>query len=443
MSENKRRRSSSTGFWGRIRQSARHIENEAKEGARRVEHSAAEGARRVQHDAQERVRNMTPKQKNGWKKAGRIIGTLLLVFVLTASIFAGIFMAYINSAMRGKVEVYLDEFETQVSTELYYQDPDTQEWVMYQTLYMDENRIWVDLENIPKYLQDAAVAIEDKRFEKHHGVDWKGTTRAILYTLFGKNVQGGSTITQQLVKNVTGDNQVTVKRKITEIYRALELEKRYEKDEILEAYLNEVYFGQRCSGVMTAARVYFGKDVSELTLAECASMMGITNNPSMYDPFISSWTRENNRERQLTILSEMLSQGKIDQEEYDAAVAEDIQFANGFTISGKYVGSDGTVTELDTEDTTDTSDDTDSPADDSTPTIKGSNSWFTDARPRRHDHRCGRGTGGEAGHHRKGQQRGQEGLRLRPGHQHGLQQGLQDLHHPEPQVPADRRGGLL
>lgn len=83
--------------------------------------------------------------------------------------------------------------------------------------------------------------------------------------------------------------------------------------------------------------------------------------------FISSWTRENNRERQLTILSEMLSQGKIDQEEYDAAVAEDIQFANGFTISGKYVGSDGTVTELDTEDTTDTSDDTDSPADDSTP----------------------------------------------------------------------------
>ena len=94
---------------------------------------------------------------------------------------------------------------------------------------------------------------------------------------------------------------------------------------------------------------------------------------------ITTWTRENNRERQLTILSEMLSQGKIDQEEYDTAVAEDIQFANGFTISGKYVGSDGTGTEPDTEDTTDTSDDTDSPADDSTPTIKGSNSWFTDA----------------------------------------------------------------
>ena len=367
MSENKRRRSSSPDFMGRIRQSARHIETEAKEGARRV-----------QHEAQERVRNMTPQQKNGWRKAGRIIGTLLLVFVVTLTIFSGIFMAYINSTMRGKVEVYLDEFETKVSTELYSQDPDTSEWVMYQTLYLNsENRIWTDLEDIPKYLQEAAIAIEDKRFEKHHGVDWKGTTRAIVYTLFGKNVQGGSTITQQLVKNVTGDNEVTVKRKITEIYRALELEKRYEKDEILEAYLNEVFFGQSCYGVVTASRMYFNKDVSDLTLAECASLMGITNNPSMYDPTLSSWTRENNRERQLTILGAMLEQGKISQEEYDEAKAEDIVFSNGFTISGKYVGSDGTVTDLEPEEPS--TDDTESPADEEEPTIKGRYSWFTEA----------------------------------------------------------------
>ena len=367
LSENKRRRSSSPDFMGRIRQSARHIETEAKEGARRV-----------QHEAQERVRNMTPQQKNGWRKAGRIIGTLLLVFVVTLTIFSGIFMAYINSTMRGKVEVYLDEFETKVSTELYSQDPDTGEWVMYQTLYLNsENRIWTDLEDIPKYLQEAAIAIEDKRFEKHHGVDWKGTTRAIVYTLFGKNVQGGSTITQQLVKNVTGDNEVTVKRKITEIYRALELEKRYEKDEILEAYLNEVFFGQSCYGVVTASRMYFNKDVSDLTLAECASLMGITNNPSMYDPTLSSWTRENNRERQLTILGAMLEQGKISQEEYDAAKAEDIVFSNGFTISGKYVGSDGTATEPEPDEPS--TDDTESPADEEEPTIKGRYSWFTEA----------------------------------------------------------------
>ena len=367
LSENKRRRSSSPDFMGRIRQRARHIETEAKEGARRV-----------QHEAQERVRNMTPQQKNGWRKAGRIIGTLLLVFVVTLTIFSGIFMAYINSTMRGKVEVYLDEFETKVSTELYSQDPDTGEWVMYQTLYLNsENRIWTDLEDIPKYLQKAAIAIEDKRFEKHHGVDWKGTTRAIVYTLFGKNVQGGSTITQQLVKNVTGDNEVTVKRKITEIYRALELEKRYEKDEILEAYLNEVFFGQSCYGVVTASRMYFNKDVSDLTLAECASLMGITNNPSMYDPTLSSWTRENNRERQLTILGAMLEQGKISQEEYDEAKAEDIVFSNGFTISGKYVGSDGTVTDPEPEEPS--TDDTESPADEEEPTIKGRYSWFTEA----------------------------------------------------------------
>ena len=367
LSENKRRRSSSPDFMGRIRQSARHIETEAKEGARRV-----------QHEAQERVRNMTPQQKNGWRKAGRIIGTLLLVSVVTLTIFSGIFMAYINSTMRGKVEVYLDEFETKVSTELYSQDPDTGEWVMYQTLYLNsENRIWTDLEDIPKYLQEAAIAIEDKRFEKHHGVDWKGTTRAIVYTLFGKNVQGGSTITQQLVKNVTGDNEVTVKRKITEIYRALELEKRYEKDEILEAYLNEVFFGQSCYGVVTASRMYFNKDVSDLTLAECASLMGITNNPSMYDPTLSSWTRENNRERQLTILGAMLEQGKISQEEYDEAKAEDIVFSNGFTISGKYVGSDGTVTDPEPEEPS--TDDTESPADEEEPTIKGRYSWFTEA----------------------------------------------------------------
>ena len=367
LSENKRRRSSSPDFMGRIRQSARHIETEAKEGARRV-----------QHEAQERVRNMTPQQKNGWRKAGRIIGTLLLVFVVTLTIFSGIFMAYINSTMRGKVEVYLDEFETKVSTELYSQDPDTGEWVMYQTLYLNsENRIWTDLEDIPKYLQKAAIAIEDKRFEKHHGVDWKGTTRAIVYTLFGKNVQGGSTITQQLVKNVTGDNEVTVKRKITEIYRALELEKRYEKDEILEAYLNEVFFGQSCYGVVTASRMYFNKDVSDLTLAECASLMGITNNPSMYDPTLSSWTRENNRERQLTILGAMLEQEKISQEEYDEAKAEDIVFSNGFTISGKYVGSDGTATEPEPDEPP--ADDTESPADEEEPTIKGRYSWFTEA----------------------------------------------------------------
>ena len=322
---------------------------------------------------------MTPRQRSGWRKAGRIIGTIVLVGVLTMAIFAGIFMAYVNSALRGKVEVYLDEFEASVSTELYYQDPDTQEWVMYQTLFMNaEDRIWTDLDNIPKHLQEAVIAIEDKRFESHHGVDWKGTTRAIFRTLTGSSVQGGSTITQQLIKNVTGNNQVTVKRKVTEIYQALELEKRYEKDEILEAYLNEVFFGNRCYGVVTASKKYFNKDVSELTLAESASLVAITNNPSRFDPIRNDWTRENNRERQLLVLEAMLEQGKIDEATYEAAKNEDVVFSDGYTITGKYVGSDPEKLNP-TEDTTDEPDTDTAAEEEEENLLPAENSWFTDA----------------------------------------------------------------
>ena len=338
-----------------------------------------QSARQIDNDRQERAPR---RRRGGWRTAGRVIGTLLLVFVLTGAIFAGIFSAYINSSMRGKVEVYLDEFETKVSTELYHQEPESGEWVMYQTLFMDaENRIWANLDQIPKNLQKAVVAIEDKRFYTHKGVDWHGTARAILSTLFGGSVQGGSTITQQLVKNVTGDNQNTVKRKVTEIYRALDLEKRYEKDEILEAYLNEVYFGHSCYGVVTASLTYFDKDVSELSLAECASLVAITNNPSLYDPIEASWSRENNRERQLLVLGAMLEQEKISQEEYDAAKAEDIVFANGYTISGRYVGSNpstGSTDDAGDGSTGDTGEQLPSDETENKPR-KSSQSYFTDA----------------------------------------------------------------
>lgn len=282
------------------------------------------------------ARAKAPKNKKK-SKVWPVLGTIVLVGVLTVLIFSGIFLRYINTAMRGKVEVYIDEFESKVSTELYYQDPDTEEWVMYETLYMDaENRIWADLDEIPKNLQNATVAIEDKRFPHHKGVDWRGTARAITSTLTGRGVQGGSTITQQLIKNITNDNQDTVKRKVTEIYRALELEKRYEKDEILEAYLNEVYFGESCYGVKTASLMYFGKDVSELDLAECACLIAITNNPSKYEPFMGEWQRNNLRGRQTDVLDAMLDQGKITQAEYDSAYNEEVVFTNGYTILNNY-----------------------------------------------------------------------------------------------------------
>lgn len=329
-----------------------------------------QSARQIENNGQERRR---PRRRS-WGTAGRVIGTILLVFVLTAAIFAGIFSAYINSSMRGRVEVYLDEFETKVSTELYYQEPSSGEWTMYHTLFLDsENRIWADLEQIPKDLQNAVVAIEDKRFYTHKGVDWHGTARAIFSTIFGGSVQGGSTITQQLVKNVTGDNQNTVKRKVMEIYRAQELEKRYEKDEILEAYLNEVYFGYSCYGVVTASLKYFNKDVSELSLAECASLVAITNNPSLYDPLQTDWGLENNRTRQLLVLGAMLEQGKIDQAAYDAAKEENVVFSNGYTILGGRVDVD-----TDKKDDTDT-DGGDEQPEEETETATSSQSYFTDA----------------------------------------------------------------
>ena len=343
MSDNKKKRS---GLFGRPQQSAGHRQEETY---------------------QEPQRAPRPKKKG---KAGFIIGTILLVMVLTLAIFTGIFMTWINTSLKGKVEVYVDELETKVSTELYYLDAKTDEWVMYQTLYSDgENRIWVDLDNIPKYMQDAAIAIEDKRFESHNGVDFRGTVRAILSTLTGRGVQGGSTITQQLIKNVTGDNESTVKRKVVEIYRALELEKRYDKDQILEAYLNRICLGQSCYGVEAAARTYFGKSVSELTLAQCASLIGITNNPSQYGPFEGEWSREENRKREVLILDALLDQGKISQEEYDAAKAEEVVFTNGYSNTGNYYG----------EAVVDTTEEPKEEATQAVSQYKARNSYFTDA----------------------------------------------------------------
>ena len=156
----------------------------------------------------------------------------------------------------------------------------------------------------------------------------------------GKNsTYGGSTITQQLLKNMTGDDQNTVKRKVTEIFRALEFEKNYSKQEILELYLNTIYLGNGCYGVQTAAQYYFGKDVSQLTVAECASLIGITNNPSVYSPLRNERTRANNKVRQENILKEMLSQGYLDETSYQTALSETLTFTDGSTTADELVAA--------------------------------------------------------------------------------------------------------
>lgn len=208
---------------------------------------------------------------------------------------------------------------------IYYEDPDTGKYEVLQAIYGGSNSTFVEYDDIPKNLINACIAIEDKRFEKHQGVDWVTTMRACFKMFLGKSEAGGSTITQQFIKNATGEREVTVRRKLVEIYRALEFEKTHTKPQIMELYLNIIPLGENCRGVQSASRVYFGKDVKDLTLAECASLIGITNNPSRYDPYISA---ENNKERQEVILSEVLKQGYINQAQYDEAVTQELVFTN-------------------------------------------------------------------------------------------------------------------
>lgn len=155
----------------------------------------------------------------------------------------------------------------------------------------------------------------------------------------GGDISGGSTITQQLIKNLTGYNETTVKRKITEIVRALRFTQNNSKEDTITWYLNVIPLGSRCEGVGSAAYTYFGKSVSELDLAECASLISITNNPSRYGPYSLArvknkegevWTAKQwNKWRQENVLDQMLAQGMITQEEHDQAVAEELVFVRG------------------------------------------------------------------------------------------------------------------
>ena len=259
---------------------------------------------------------------------GKIVGTILLTAFLTALIFACLFAVYVKNDLSEQAQWASDSFSMEQTSVIYYEDPDTGKYEVLQAIYGGSNSTFVEYDDIPKNLINACIAIEDKRFEKHQGVDWVTTMRACFKMFLGKSEAGGSTITQQLIKNLTGEKEVTVRRKLVEIYRALEFEKTHTKKDIMEWYLNIIPLGENCKGVQSASRVYFGKDVKDLSLAECASLIGITNNPSRYDPYISEANTRENKERQEVILTQMLKQGYINQEQHDEAVAEELVFTN-------------------------------------------------------------------------------------------------------------------
>ena len=261
-------------------------------------------------------------------RAGRVlgvIGTILLIGVVTALIFVCIFAFYVKTCITPSLDIDLNDFTLNQSSIIYYKDPNG-DYQKLTTVKSSENRIWIDGDQIPQHMKDALVAIEDKRFYTHKGVDWFRTAHAALNMFTGGSTFGGSTITQQLIKNLTQQDDITVQRKLLEIFQALDLEKNYDKDEILEYYLNAVYFGEGCYGVQTAAQTYFGKDAKDLSVAEAASIVGITNLPTYYDPFYSV---ENNKERQENVLREMYKQGYLKKAEYEEAKNEELDFVRG------------------------------------------------------------------------------------------------------------------
>ena len=285
------------------------------------------------------VKKSSPK-KPGHKKSAapaslplRILLGFVLVVVVVFIVCFSVIAIYGYSFVHGDPVFNLTEekYSQNQTSFIYGYDSDGNQ-VELTRLHGEENRIWVDLDDMSPHLKDAFIAIEDQRFEKHHGVDWIRTIGVIVKP--SNSGQGGSTITQQLIKNLTDEKDVTIVRKFNEILSALNLERNYSKDEIIEAYLNTIYLSEGCYGVKTAAETYFGKDVSDLNIAECASIAAITQFPGKYDPLRKP---ENNRQRQLRIFEEMLSQGFITQEEYDEAVAYEMVFTNSENYQGSQV----------------------------------------------------------------------------------------------------------
>lgn len=257
---------------------------------------------------------------------GRILSTVLLVGVITGCIVATVLSVYILRLVNTEDVIDLRNFKQNYTSIIYAEDPETGETYELQRLIGGENRIWVGIEKIPEHTRQAFIAIEDKRFDDkvdaaHSGVDWYRTAGVTMRYLTGQSQQGGSTITQQLIKNITGEADVTVTRKVQEIFRAINMEKVYSKDDILEAYLNTISLANNTNGIQAAANLYFGKDAGDLTITESACIASITKNPTAFNPFTAKGS-VNNKERREYVLYEMHDQGRITDAQYEQALKE-------------------------------------------------------------------------------------------------------------------------
>lgn len=265
------------------------------------------------------------------KGVGKCVLTVGLVGVISACIVGVVMVVYIVSTFdaTGKLPE-LGRFSMDNRSVIYVMN-DEGEYEEYQNL-LGGNTVWIDLEKIPVNLQNAVIAIEDERFREHEGVDWNRTVAAMVNLVANRvfnldtTEYGGSSITQQLIKVTTQNKEHSIERKINEILLAIELEKsEYTKDQVLEGYLNNMPLTGDLVGVGIGARYYFGKEVTNLSLAECAVMASITNNPSVYDPYTHP---ENVRQRQKIVLAKMFELGFITEDEYVQAVNEELVFTS-------------------------------------------------------------------------------------------------------------------
>ena len=269
---------------------------------------------------------------------GRAFAIMVFIGIITGSIVVSVMALYVFNALEDAPIVDLSNVEVNLNNTsyIYVTDPDTQEQTVVKELYSGQNREWVSYSEIPQTLIDVTVAAEDKRFWEHHGVDWLRTIRSTLGYFGGSSrIQGGSTITQQVIKNLTGNDEVTPERKVQEIFTALKLEKNYSKEQILETYLNVAFFSNQCYGIQSASKLYFNKDISELNVAEAATLIAITNAPTRYNPLRENpnedygWGTgmEENKERRDYILGEMLDAGMLTQSEYEEWINYEVQLA--------------------------------------------------------------------------------------------------------------------
>lgn len=268
-------------------------------------------------------RNKRKKRRRRRRKKSKFawLFNIIKIFVLLILIAIIASVAWITSIIDLKFGDDLSAMNLNISSKVYYTDEDG-ETKQYAQFNASQNRVWVPIDKIPTNVQNAVVAIEDQRFYNHRGFDIKRTTGAAMNYLFkGDSSYGGSTITQQLVKNITEDKSRNASRKIREITRAVVLETKLSKEQILELYLNTIYLSQGANGVEAAANIYFSKSVSELTLSESACIAGITQYPSEFDPIEHP---EANEKKRRLVLEKMLELNYITKAEYDEAISDAI-----------------------------------------------------------------------------------------------------------------------